>query len=676
MFEKVWIAIIAGIVLACLCMAARGDTVAIDLDDDDSITLGADTDGTLIYDSGDDRVELRGSKDFWVQDDLVVGGAFTLVSTFSMADDQALIFGDDSDIQVLYDETADNRLEFSDGTNLLAWLTDAGTTGTFGVTEDINILDDKALVVGTNSDIQYGYDETGDDRAEWTDGTNLLAYLTDSGTTGDFGITGNLDIDGTTNLDDDVTLSDQNADGAAYVKITNTNGGTNARSQIWMYNDGSTGQATFGLAGTGYTTVAALQDRQYMYADTGTSGQVFYCAANAATTFYNNSALGMTLEADHDLICEADIQAKGNDIRDQGGTWISSDGSQNGTVHGTWTVNDGTSYVYIGQNDTNAGQFYCYGAGTGVTTGGSCKMFPAADHDSLVDYYGMSVTGAIWYIGPNDDYDSIYYNPTTDIWYFSGAAGVSIAGPLDQNEDVDIDFNANDEEFNLTTSATGASGYAADSAVGTVYGSGAGQNNNTYLWRLRWAANGDAQEHFLVCEDNDGTDRFSVNAGGVVAAAGSISTTAGATTAALAFGMGDTATEGSQLMVIDETVDLTAAGAKFVALTNTIPAGSVIVSVQGNIESAITAGGTSVTVSLGLNATDPDKYGTVNAGDSLSKNAKLDKMVAWSVLGAAEQIDVCACVTGGAALGDTNFSAGSVRVRVVYWQCNSLDDAA
>jgi len=69
---------------------------------------------------------------------------------------------------------------------------------------------------------------------------------------------------------------------------------------------------------------------------------------------------------------------------------------------------------------------------------------------------------------------------------------------LDVNEDVDIDLDANDEEFDLTTSATD---YAADSAVATIYASGAGQTNATYLLRLRHAADGDAQDHFIIAED-------------------------------------------------------------------------------------------------------------------------------------------------------------------------------
>jgi hypothetical protein len=148
---------------------------------------------------------------------------------------------------------------------------------------------------------------------------------------------------------------------------------------------------------------------------------------------------------------------------------------------------------------------------------------------------------------------------------------------------------------------------------------------------------------------------------------------AGATAGAVAARFGATATEGLEVKVLDEVVSLTSAGAKFKAMTTAVPAGAVILSVQGNIASAITAGGTSVAVSLGLNASDPDKYGFVNA---LTQNSKINNIPDWAVLSGATTIDVCATIADGTTLGNTNFSAGSVRVRVVYLANNSLDNAA
>ena len=82
---------------------------------------------------------------------------------------------------------------------------------------------------------------------------------------------------------------------------------------------------------------------------------------------------------------------------------------------------------------------------------------------------------------------------------------------LDLNEELDIDLDAADETVDISTSATT---YTADSAVVTVYSSGAGATNNTYLLRLRNATANDAQDHFLVLENNDADDVFAINSGG------------------------------------------------------------------------------------------------------------------------------------------------------------------
>jgi hypothetical protein len=56
-----------------------------------------------------------------------------------------------------------------------------------------DILDDYDLSFGTDRDIRCRYDEATDNRLEWHDGTNILAYLSDLGTTGLFGVTGRIE---------------------------------------------------------------------------------------------------------------------------------------------------------------------------------------------------------------------------------------------------------------------------------------------------------------------------------------------------------------------------------------------------------------------------------------------------------------------------------------------------
>lgn len=105
----------------------------------------------------------------------------------------------------------------------------------------------------------------------------------------------------------------------------------------------------------------------------------------------------------------------------------------------------------------------------------------------------------------------------------AGSVNITNAGLLNLDEDLDIDFDTNDEEVDVSSSATD---YAANSAMVTFYNSGAGQTNAHHLLRLRHNADADAQDHFLVCEDNNTTDvMFSVNSGGAVTAAGALSAT-------------------------------------------------------------------------------------------------------------------------------------------------------
>lgn len=107
---------------------------------------------------------------------------------------------------------------------------------------------------------------------------------------------------------------------------------------------------------------------------------------------------------------------------------------------------------------------------------------------------------------------------------FDGLVQISnFSGGLDLDEDLAIDFDANDEEATISSSATD---YGAGTAMVTMYNSGAGQTNNHYLLRLRHNADLDGQDHFIVCEDNNTTDvMFKVDSGGNTAVTGTLTVT-------------------------------------------------------------------------------------------------------------------------------------------------------
>ncbi len=147
--------------------------------------------------------------------------------------------------------------------------------------------------------------------------------------------------------------------------------------------------------------------------------------------------------------------------------------------------------------------------------------------------------------------------------------------------------------------------------------------------------------------------------------------TVGATTETPVLRIGATITEGWEIRVLEDSLDLSTASATEMAMTTVIPTGAVILSVQTNNDTAITAGGTSVDVSVGVISGDVDKYGT---NTSLAQNAKIDTIPTHAVLSGTEQIGVHATVTGGASEGDTNWATGTFRIRVTYMALNSLDN--
>lgn len=183
------------------------------------------------------------------------------------------------------------------------------------------------------------------------------------------------------------------------------------------------------------------------------------------------------------------------------------------------------------------------------------------------------------------------------------------------------------------------------------------------------AGNMELREDFVLTDTDQTTVLFKVSQGGTVQAARS-----GTGTPATAFRIGKGAVspfEGYRFRVLDETIDLTSLAALFKDLTSSIPSGAVILSVQVNLEALVEAGGTSVKIGVGPSG-DPDKYGLTSA---FTKNLKINTIPTHVVLGSSEQLRVNAVTTAGAA-GDTNISAGSVRVRVLYVENKQLDDAA
>lgn len=142
--------------------------------------------------------------------------------------------------------------------------------------------------------------------------------------------------------------------------------------------------------------------------------------------------------------------------------------------------------------------------------------------------------------------------------------------------------------------------------------------------------------------------------------------TAVAAAGAVAALIGSAAAEGLKIVVQEETLSPAAIET---SLATNVPKGSVILEVLANCQTALTAGGTTVTWSVGVTG-DPDKYGTAGhptQADALTKNSKSSWVCApLARLAADETIVLTGAATGGAADGNTALSVGTVRVVVIY----------
>ena len=264
--------------------------------------------------------------------------------------------------------------------------------------------------------------------------------------------------------------------------------------------------------------------------------------------------------------------------------------------------------------------------------------------------------------------DDAYVVGTFEVDGASQLDGVTtLNGDIVVNDQVLTTLGANDEEILVTATATD---YAADSAIVTVLG--AAQTNNTYLLRLRQTPNADAQNLFLICEDNAGDDKLAVGDGGTTLwtldAASTVrvdAETTGSTnsTGAILVNMGS-ATNNGKGLVVD--------------VTSTIGAGEITDALYINLDDDTAAAGsirgiyiasddsTGSSVLYGLvtaNSLDSHIYSTLGAAntwatvdaattDSTLATGLLD--IDWdSVTNNAEAVNIKATqVTGGAGVSD------------------------
>jgi hypothetical protein len=167
-------------------------------------------------------------------------------------------------------------------------------------------------------------------------------------------------------------------------------------------------------------------------------------------------------------------------------------------------------------------------------------------------------------------------------------------------------------------------------------------------------------------------DSLLVKDGGMVMTSGRIQHNHAAESGAITRGFGKTAAEGWQELLIEATVSFVdnVAMSKNITGAN-LAAGTIILGVLANVESAVTGGGTTTKIGIGIAGGDEDAYGLSAA---LTKNAKITPIPVLTPLAAQSDIALFACANNGAA-GDTALTVGSVRVRILCLTPIALADA-
>lgn len=103
------------------------------------------------------------------------------------------------------DNSTDAQIKFTDGTNTLATIVDAGTTGNLNLT---GALDVQGGVVTLQNDEAISNATNG--RVKITDGTNTLIEVIDQGTTGDLNVTAALTVTGLADLNGGIAVDTSN----------------------------------------------------------------------------------------------------------------------------------------------------------------------------------------------------------------------------------------------------------------------------------------------------------------------------------------------------------------------------------------------------------------------------------------------------------------------------------
>lgn len=522
--------------------------------DGSAIALGGGTE-TLAIDTSDWDISTTGAITGVAFDANGTGNTLTNINAADHADED---WGDISVASGSFTLDADvvAAAEMADADHGdVAWSSGVATVEHFAISSESTVADDIGIRFGGAATDWYAeFDDSVDDQMLWhTTATSAITttdpmfeILVDYGTANGTGMTSDQEVFGVAKgtqasnvalltLDENGDLEiagtfTSNASGDSYLQLNNNSGGLAASGyRVYFETDGSD-VISYSLNGS-EKRFANLEDAQTFSGAktfssavnlnrgaTGSGQLVIYeDSDNGTNTLTITSPAALTASytmtfPDGGSINKYLYDTDGNGTLGWGtpSAAANTDGGAGAVQFNTGGALDSdASFVY-----TEASYTLTIGESNGSSLDGKLAFFNegGTDYTATLQPGTQSSNATITLPGSTSTLATLGLAET-----FS-ALKTFTAG-MDIDEDVDIDFDANDEEVNIASSATD---YAADSAMVTIINSGAGQTNAHYLLRLRHTADGDAQDHFLVAEDNNGDDMFKVDSGGVGTFAGAV----------------------------------------------------------------------------------------------------------------------------------------------------------
>ena len=332
----------------------------------------------------------------------------------------------------------------------------------------------KFLILGTiiltsvgicfSAGVHWDYSTSGQYKLLDSDGNTMLTVV-DDGTSGELEITeldiaGNVDIDGTIDIDGDVDV-----DGLQVDELLDVNedvdidfDAADEEFNITQSSENTTVATIYGSdTDLGVDTVLLSLDLK----DNGDANGIFLrCRDNSAA----NTVLSVGAD---------------------GAMTIDASGGGSGTVlsEATLIANDAAFRIDSETQDLQIGD------GTNNTV--------VSDNGALSQTGTATLTiqdGSDLICSANPDLSPFLSASSND----TTTGVISFSNGIDVDEDIDVDFNAADEEISVINSAA----YSADGAMLTLNDTNATPTATAYLLRARYTVNGDTNARFAVFEDN------------------------------------------------------------------------------------------------------------------------------------------------------------------------------